>query len=145
MLLLLMLLCVGCASMRPDSPRVGGRELQKIVQRADSAVIFSNDDDAGKFFDAGELAGLGELLSRPAAVEDGFQCLCNADLIVILYIKDAAIAAIGLQPDGTISWPDGVVGGDLTFSDTDRIAIAAYYQRLFEIGTLIDGYAPPLL
>jgi hypothetical protein len=107
--------------------------------------MFSNDDDAGTFFDAGELAGLGELLSRPAAAEDGFQCLCNAELIVILYVKDAAIAAIGLQPDGSISWPDGDVPGDLTFSDKDRIAIATYYQRLFETGTLIDAYDPPVL
>jgi hypothetical protein len=117
----------------------------KAIADADRLVMVHNADGSGHLVPVETGREIYRAMRSHTGMEEGFSCLCYADLVLVWYTGERVLCAIGLQPDGMLSWPNGPVQGDMRLSEEAAQDLHAQLQAVFDGSPSIPGYEPPNL
>jgi hypothetical protein len=130
----------GCATSRTDVATA----LATTIANSDRVVIFENATDSGREAGVSVDADVVAAGNATSELTEGFQCLCNANMVVIWYRNDEPTCTVGLQPDGSLSWPGGPVIGDAMLPKAVADDLRTQLYAAFHAGTPLPGYYPPV-
>lgn len=72
-------------------------------------------------------------------VDDGFLCLCAADLVIYYFQAEKFLAAVGVQEGPSPSWVNGDFDGDLLLEEESKRRLSAWVGRLRAAGRPVDA------
>ena len=145
-LILLSVVGIALSGCRHTSQSV--RTLNQAVKQANRVLVIDNTTRSARSLPlhADDLQdAFGAVVSSELANEEGFTCLCYADLVVVWLRDDQRLAAFGLQPDSYLTWPEGPATGDLLISNEDAAQLHALVMSAFAAGTPIPFSQVPSL
>ena len=140
-ILLLSLLFIGCESVKnPVNLNIG--QLRQSVLSADKLVIF--DQTKNVFYQSdnslfSELAPLFEIKE----MDNGHDCLCYADFVLIFYKNGQYNFALGLHPGMGLRWTNGPWLADGLLDEFSYFLILDWIKTEMLSSKILEAYKIP--
>lgn len=140
-LILVALLLLGCKSVN-NSANLNVDQLRQSVLSADNLVIF---DQTKNVFYQSNSSRLPELSSHIdiKTMDDGHDCLCYADFVLIFYKNGHYDFALGLHPGMGLRWTNSPWLSDGMLDEFAYFLILDWIKREILKGKKLDNYEIP--
>jgi hypothetical protein len=136
-------LVTGCRHLSPSA-----RNLNEAVSMANRVLVIDNNTRSARSLPAPAIHlrdAVLDVVTADLQQEEGFTCLCYADLVLVWLRDDQRLAAIGLQPENALTWPEGPVSGDLIIPEDNIAQLHALISAAFADGKPIPFVQVPSL
>ena len=141
-LLLAALLLLGCKSVKQPPEDLYIDQLRKNIINAEALVIFDQTKNVFYQSSTSRLAELASLI-EVKEMDNGHDCLCYADFVLIFYKNGKYDFALGLHPGMGLRWTNSPWLADGLLDEFSYFLVLDWIRTEIKNGEILKNYTIP--